>query len=90
MVKRTGVLQTGRREPEEQPDADRSLRRPLPRDPHPRRLGRGTAFRRALAVLAKLGVKRLIGAKFPLARIEGAFAHATAGRGAKTVVVPSA
>jgi threonine dehydrogenase-like Zn-dependent dehydrogenase len=50
--------------------------------------GRGTAFRRALATLPKLGVKRLIGAKFPLERIEEAFAHATAGRGAKTVVTP--
>ncbi len=50
--------------------------------------GRGTAFRRALALLPKLGVKRLIGAKFPLARIEEAFAHATAGRGAKTVITP--
>ena len=48
----------------------------------------GTAFRRALATLPKLGVKRLIGAKFPLERIEEAFAHATAGRGAKTVVTP--
>jgi L-iditol 2-dehydrogenase len=52
--------------------------------------GRGTAFRRALAVLPKLGVKRLIGARFSLARIEEAFAHATAGRGAKTVVIPGA
>lgn len=51
--------------------------------------GRGTAFRRALALLPKLGVKRLIGAKFPLAKIEEAFAHATAGRGAKTVITPA-
>jgi threonine dehydrogenase-like Zn-dependent dehydrogenase len=50
--------------------------------------GRGTAFRRALATLPKLGVKRLVGAKFPLERIAEAFAHATAGRGAKTVVTP--
>jgi L-iditol 2-dehydrogenase len=52
--------------------------------------GRGTAFRRALAALPKLGVKRLIGARFPLARIEEAFAHAAAGRGAKTVIMPGA
>jgi len=52
--------------------------------------GRGTAFRRALALLPTLGVKRLIGARFPLARIEEAFAHATAGRGAKTVITPGA
>jgi len=51
--------------------------------------GRGTAFRRALALLPKLGVKRLIGARFPLARIEDAFAHAAAGRGAKTVITPA-
>ena len=34
-------------------------------------------------------MKRLIGARFPLARIEEAFAHATAGRGAKTVITPA-
>jgi len=50
--------------------------------------GRGTAFRRALALLPKLGVKRLVGTRFPLDRIEEAFAHATAGRGAKTVITP--
>jgi len=52
--------------------------------------GRGTAFRRALALLPTLGVKRLISARFPLARIEEAFAHAAAGRGAKTVITPAA
>ena len=52
--------------------------------------GRGTAFRRALAVLPKLRVKRLIGSRFPLARIEEAFAHAAAGRGAKTMIMPGA
>jgi threonine dehydrogenase-like Zn-dependent dehydrogenase len=52
--------------------------------------GRGTAFRRALALLPRLGVKKLIGAKFPLDRIEEAFAHAAAGRGAKTVITPAA
>jgi threonine dehydrogenase-like Zn-dependent dehydrogenase len=51
--------------------------------------GRGTAFRRALRMLPTLRVKRLIGTKFPLERIEEAFAHATAGRGAKTVIVGS-
>jgi Zn-dependent alcohol dehydrogenase len=35
-------------------------------------------------------VKRLISARFPLARIEEAFAHAAAGRGAKTVITPAA
>jgi len=50
--------------------------------------GRGTAFRRALALLPKLGVKRLVGATFPLARIEEAFAYATAGRGPKTLITP--
>ena len=52
--------------------------------------GRGTAFRRALALMPKLGVKRLITAKFPLERIGEAFAHAAAGRGAKTVITPGA
>ncbi len=51
--------------------------------------GRGTAFRRALPLMPKLGVKSLIGARFPLAKIEDAFAHATAGRGAKTVITPA-
>ena len=50
--------------------------------------GRGTAFRRALALMPKLGVKRLITARFPLERIGEAFAHAAAGHGAKTVIAP--
>ncbi len=52
--------------------------------------GRGTAFRRALALMPALGVKRLVTARFPLDRIEEAFAHATAGRGVKTVITPGA
>lgn len=50
--------------------------------------GRGTAFRRALALLPKLGVKRLVTARFPLERIGEAFAHAAAGQGVKTVITP--
>jgi len=52
--------------------------------------GRGTAFRRALAALPRLRARSLITARFPLARIEEAFAHAAAGRGAKTVITPGA
>jgi len=52
--------------------------------------GRGRAFRRALALMPKLGVKPLVTARFPLARIEDAFAHATAGRGVKTIITPGA
>jgi L-iditol 2-dehydrogenase len=52
--------------------------------------GRGRAFRRALALMPKLGVKGLVTARFPLAKIEDAFAHATAGRGVKTIVTPGA
>ena len=52
--------------------------------------GRGTAFGRALALMPKLGVKKLVTARFPLEKIGEAFAHATAGRGAKTVVTPNA
>ena len=53
--------------------------------------GRGTAYRRALALMPKLrGVKSLITAKFPLAKVSDAFAHATAARGAKTVITPNA
>jgi L-iditol 2-dehydrogenase len=52
--------------------------------------GRGTAFRRALGLLPKLKAKPLVTARFPLAKIGDAFAHASAGRGAKTVVTPNA
>lgn len=50
--------------------------------------GRGTSFRRALALLPSLGVEPLITARFPLERIAEGFAHAAAGRGIKTVVAP--
>ena len=50
--------------------------------------GRGTSFRRALALMPKLGVERLVTARFPLTRIGEAFAHAAAGHGAKTVITP--
>jgi L-iditol 2-dehydrogenase len=51
--------------------------------------GRGRSFSRALALMPKLGVKPLATAKFPLAKIEDAFAHAAAGRGVKTIVTPN-
>jgi L-iditol 2-dehydrogenase len=51
--------------------------------------GRGRSFRRALALMPKLGVKALVTAKFPLAKIEDAFAHAAAGRGVKTIITPN-
>ncbi len=50
--------------------------------------GRGTAFRRALGLLPTLGARRLVTGRFPLARVEEAFAHAAAGRGAKTIITP--
>jgi L-iditol 2-dehydrogenase len=52
--------------------------------------GRGTSFRRALALLPSLGVDALITARFPLERIADAFAHAAAGQGVKTVITPAA
>jgi L-iditol 2-dehydrogenase len=52
--------------------------------------GRGRSFRRALALMPKLGVKSLITARFPLEKVEDAFAHATAGRGVKTIITPGA
>jgi L-iditol 2-dehydrogenase len=52
--------------------------------------GRGTAFRRALGLLPALRARRLVTARFPLERVEEAFAHASAGRGAKTVITPGA
>jgi len=89
MVKPTGVLQLVGVNPKDS-------RLPLDLfDVHFREIrihgafGRGTAFRRALALMPKLGVKSLVGARFPLTRVEEAFAHATAGRGAKTVITPA-
>ncbi|MBM4440502.1 MAG: zinc-binding dehydrogenase [Candidatus Rokubacteria bacterium] len=52
--------------------------------------GRGRSFKRALALLPKLGVKRLVTARYPLLKIAEAFEHATAARGAKTVITPNA
>jgi L-iditol 2-dehydrogenase len=52
--------------------------------------GRGRSFRRALALMPALRVKSLITARFPLAKIEDAFSHATAGRGVKTIITPGA
>src|SRR5213593_5241536 len=51
--------------------------------------GRGTAYKRALALMPKLGLKRLVTARFPLERIGDAFAHAAAGRGVKTMIMPA-
>jgi L-iditol 2-dehydrogenase len=51
--------------------------------------GRGTSFRRALALMPSLDVSGLVTARFALDRIEEAFAHAAAGRGVKTVVTPT-
>ena len=51
--------------------------------------GRGTAYRRALALMPKLGLKRLVTARFPLDRIGDAFAHAAAGHGVKTMIMPA-
>jgi L-iditol 2-dehydrogenase len=52
--------------------------------------GRGSAFRRALALMPALGVAPLATATFPLAKVQDAFAHATAGRGVKTMITPGA
>jgi len=88
MVKPTGVLQLVGVSPKDS-------RLPLDLfDVHFREIrihgafGRGTAFRRALALMPKLGVKGLVTARFPLAKVEEAFAHAAAGRGAKTMITP--
>jgi len=51
--------------------------------------GRGTAYRRALALMPKLGLQRLVTAQFPLDGIREAFAHAAAGNGVKTMIIPS-
>jgi L-iditol 2-dehydrogenase len=51
--------------------------------------GRGSAFSRALALMPRLGVARLVTERFPLECIGEAFAHAEAGRGVKTMITPS-
>jgi L-iditol 2-dehydrogenase len=51
--------------------------------------GRGTAYPRALALMPKLGLTRLVTAQFPLDGIREAFAHAAAGNGVKTMIVPA-
>ena len=51
--------------------------------------GRGTSFRRALALMPTLDVGALVTARFPLDRVEEAFAHAAAGHGVKTVLTPT-
>ncbi len=52
--------------------------------------GRGGAFRRALGLMPRLRARPLVTARFALDRIEEAFAHAAAGRGVKTVIIPGA
>jgi threonine dehydrogenase-like Zn-dependent dehydrogenase len=50
--------------------------------------GRGTAFRRVLPLLNRIGAADLVTDRYPLDRIGDAFAHAAAGRGLKTVITP--
>ena len=52
--------------------------------------GRGTAFRRVLPLLSKIGARTLVTDSYPLDRIAEAFAHAAAGRGLKTAITPGA
>jgi threonine dehydrogenase-like Zn-dependent dehydrogenase len=52
--------------------------------------GRGTAFRRVLPLLVRIGAGNLVTDRYPLARITEAFAHAAAGRGLKTAITPGA
>jgi threonine dehydrogenase-like Zn-dependent dehydrogenase len=50
--------------------------------------GRGTAFRRVLPLLNRIGAADLVTDRYPLDRIGDAFAHAAAGRGLKTAITP--
>jgi L-iditol 2-dehydrogenase len=52
--------------------------------------GRGTAFRRVLPLLPRIGAATLVTDRYPLDRIAEAFTHAAAGRGLKTVITPPA
>jgi threonine dehydrogenase-like Zn-dependent dehydrogenase len=51
--------------------------------------GRGTAFRRALRLLAGLDAAALVTRRLPLAQVADGFAHAAAGRGLKTALAPA-
>jgi L-iditol 2-dehydrogenase len=51
--------------------------------------GRGRAFRRVLPLLPRIGARRLMTDRYPLAGIADAFAHAAAGRGLKTAIAPA-
>lgn len=50
--------------------------------------GRGTAFRRVLPLLIRIGATSLVTDRYPLERITEAFAHASAGQGLKTAITP--
>jgi L-iditol 2-dehydrogenase len=50
--------------------------------------GRGSAFRRALALLPSLGVSALVTGRFPLSAIGDAFESAARGAGIKTTIAP--
>ena len=50
--------------------------------------GRGTAFKRVLPLLSRIGATDLVTDRYPLARIAEAFGHAAAGRGLKTAITP--
>jgi L-iditol 2-dehydrogenase len=50
--------------------------------------GRGTAFKRVLPLLNRIGATDLVTDRYPLARIAEAFSHAAAGRGLKTAITP--
>jgi threonine dehydrogenase-like Zn-dependent dehydrogenase len=52
--------------------------------------GRGTAFKRVLPLLTRIGAARLVTDHYPLERISEAFAYAAAGRGLKTAITPRA
>jgi threonine dehydrogenase-like Zn-dependent dehydrogenase len=51
--------------------------------------GRGRAFRRVLPLLSRVGAAGLVTDRFPLERVADGFAHAAAGRGLKTAIVPA-
>jgi threonine dehydrogenase-like Zn-dependent dehydrogenase len=50
--------------------------------------GRGTAFRRVLPLLTRIGARTLVTDRYPLQQIGEAFAHTSAGRGLKTAIIP--
>ena len=89
LVRPRGVVQLVGVSPKGSHAAARSVGRALPRGAHPRRVRPRHRVPPRAAPHAGARREALVTARFPLDRIEEAFAHAAAGHGVKTLT-PSA